>query len=148
MSWTSTHAESAEITPGLGVVPVSGSRTVSPAGTTTWRITVRGATGQTATDTATLRVTGPASRACAAGSVIAPGGRCDLKDDGDETVGAFTVAAGGTACLRMERVVLCAPDSHDIEDATLNRRRVTFMASRDEGGNWTISQISISISAE
>lgn len=144
LSWTSENAESAEITPGLGAVPASGSRTVSPADTTTYRITVRGASGQTATDTATLTVSGASGQACAAGSVISPGGRCDLKDDGDETVGAFTVAAGGTACLRMERVVLCERDSHNIEDATLDQYRVTFMASRDESGNWTISKISIS----
>ena len=144
LSWTSANAESAEITPGLGAVPASGSRTVSPAGTTTYRITVRGASGQTATDTATLTVTSPAAQACAAGSVISPGGACDLKDDGDETVGAFTVADGGTACLRMERVVLCEREDHNIEDATLDQYRVTFMASRDENGNWTISKISIS----
>ena len=144
LSWTSTNAESAEITPEFGAVPRSGSRTVSPAGTATYRITVRGADGQTATDTATLTVTEPASQACAAGSVIPPGGQCELKDAGDETVGTFTVAASGTACLRMEPVILCAVQSHNIEDSTLNQYRVTFMASRDENGNWTISKISIS----
>lgn len=144
LSWTSSNAESAEVTPGIGAVPTSGSRTVSPAGTTTYRITVRDAAGQTATDTVALTVTEPASQACAAGSVIAPGGQCDLKDSGDETVGTFTVAASGSSCLRMEKVILCAAETHNIEDATLNQYQVTFMASRDENGNWTISKISIS----
>ncbi len=144
LSWTSTDAESAEITPGIGAVPMSGSRTVSPTDTTTYRITVRGADGQTATDSVTLTVTEPASQACAAGSVIPPGGKCDLRDAGDETVGTFTVAASGTACLRMEQIILCHVQSHNIEDATLNEYRVTLIASRDEDGDWTISKVSIS----
>ena len=143
LSWTSTNADSAEITPGFGAVPTSGSRTVSPVATTTYRLTVRGADGQTATATATLTVTEPSAQACAAGSVIPPGGQCDLKDDGDETVGTFTVAASGTGCLRMEPVILCHAQSHNIEDVTLNQYRVTFIASRDEDGDWTISKVSI-----
>ena len=143
LSWTSTNADSAEITPGFGAVPTSGSRTVSPTATTTYRITVRDGAGQTATVTATLTVTEPSAQACAAGSVIPPGGQCDLKDDGDETVGTFTVAASGTGCLRMEPVILCHAQSHNIEDVTLNQYRVTFIASRDEDGDWTISKVSI-----
>jgi len=144
LSWTSTKAASAEIAPEIGAVPTSGSQTVMPDRTTIYRLTVRDAEGRTATDTATLTVTEPSGQACAAGSVVRPGGRCDLKDDGDETVGAFTVASSGTACLRMEQVILCAANSHNIEDATLNQYRVTFVAGRDENGNWTISEISIS----
>ena len=144
LTWASANAESAEITPEIGVVPLSGSRSVSPSGTTTYRITVRGAGGQAATDTATLTVTEPAGQACADGSVIRPGGQCDLKNAEDETVGTFTVAASGASCLRMEEVILCAARSHDIEDATLNEYRVTLVASREENGYWTISRISIS----
>ena len=40
LTWSSTNAKSAEITPGIGVVPTSGSRKVSPNVTTTYRITV------------------------------------------------------------------------------------------------------------
>ncbi len=144
LNWTSANAESAEITPEIGAVPTSGSRIVSPTATTTYRITVRDGDGQTATATATLTVAEPASESCAAGSVIPPGGQCDLKDAGGNTVGAFTVAASGTGCLRMEQIILCAAESHNLEDATLNQYRVTFMASRDEDGGWTISSVSIS----
>ena len=144
LSWTSTNAVSAEITPEIGAVPASGSRTVSPTAATTYRITVRDGDGQTATAAATLTVTEPAGQACASGSVIPPGGQCDLKDAGGNTVGTFTVAAGGTGCLRMEQVILCAAESHNLEDATLNQYRVTFMASRDEDGGWAISKVSIS----
>ena len=52
---------SAEITPGIGSVPVSGSRSVSPVSTTTYRITVRDASGRTGTATATVTVTEPPS---------------------------------------------------------------------------------------
>ena len=56
LTWSSTSAESAEITPGIGEVPTSGSRNVSPNVTTTYRITVRGAGGQTKTASVTVRV--------------------------------------------------------------------------------------------
>ena len=56
LTWSSTNAESAEITPGIGVVPTSGSRKVSPNVTTTYRITVTGADGQTATASVTVTV--------------------------------------------------------------------------------------------
>ena len=48
LTWSSTHAESATITPDIGAVPTSGSVQVSPTSTTTYRITVRGAGRQTA----------------------------------------------------------------------------------------------------
>ena len=53
LSWSST---SAEIEPGIGEVPTSGTRRVSPNVTTTYRITVRGADGQTATASVTVTV--------------------------------------------------------------------------------------------
>ena len=56
LTWSSTNAESAEITPGIGEVPTSGSRQVSPNVTTTYRITVTGADGQTATESVTVTV--------------------------------------------------------------------------------------------
>ena len=57
LRWSSTNAVSATITPGIGTVPTSGSRSVSPTSTTTYRITVRDADRQTASDTATVTVT-------------------------------------------------------------------------------------------
>ena len=59
LTWSSTNAVSATITPGIGAVPTSGSRDVSPASTTTYRLTVRNATGQAALATATVTVTAP-----------------------------------------------------------------------------------------
>ena len=57
LRWSSTNAVSATITPGIGTVPTSGSRSVSPTSTTTYRITVRDADRQTASDTATVTIT-------------------------------------------------------------------------------------------
>ena len=56
LTWSSTHAESVEITPDLGTVPGTGSRIVSPRTTTTYQITVRGGGGQTRTASVTVRV--------------------------------------------------------------------------------------------
>ena len=57
LRWSSTNAVSATITPGIGTVQTSGSRSVSPTSTTTYRITVRDADRQTASGTATVAVT-------------------------------------------------------------------------------------------
>ena len=59
LRWSSTNATSASITPGIGTVPTSGSRRISPTRTTTYRITVRSADGQTASASATVTVTEP-----------------------------------------------------------------------------------------
>ena len=57
LTWSSTDAASASITPGIGAVETSGSWKVSPNVTTTYRITVRGAGDQTRTAMATAKVT-------------------------------------------------------------------------------------------
>ncbi len=54
LSWTSTHADTCAIEPGIGSVDLNGSITVSPAETTTYTIT---ATGQGGTATANATVT-------------------------------------------------------------------------------------------
>ena len=59
LTWSSTNAESAELEPDIGAVAVSGTRRVSPNVTTTYRITVRGADGQTATAAVTVSVAEP-----------------------------------------------------------------------------------------
>ena len=56
LTWSSTNARTASITPRIGSVPTSGTRRVFPTQTTTYRITVRSADGQTATDTAEVTV--------------------------------------------------------------------------------------------
>ena len=72
LTWSSTNARTASITPRIGSVPTSGARRVFPIQTTTYRITVRSADGQTATDTAKVTVTaGPAGPKPAAPAVIA-----------------------------------------------------------------------------
>jgi hypothetical protein len=57
LTWTSTNAESAHIDQGVGVVPADGSSVVAPENTTTYTITVTGATG-TASETVTVMVAG------------------------------------------------------------------------------------------
>ncbi|HOS96724.1 MAG TPA: PKD domain-containing protein, partial [Deltaproteobacteria bacterium] len=66
LSWTSTHAESASLDQGIGVVDPAGSREVSPGGTTTYTITATGP-GGTATASVTVEVNHPqqARRTCA-----------------------------------------------------------------------------------
>ena len=56
LRWSSTNAERVTIEPDIGTVSGSGSRNVSPRGTTTYRITVRGADGQTAAASVTVTV--------------------------------------------------------------------------------------------
>ena len=98
LRWSSTNAASASITPGIGTVPTSGSRQVSPTSTTTYRITVRNADGQTAMDTATVTVTDPP-----------PDDADDFKkltgfrvrNDGGITlsVGGITLSVGKSGCI-------------------------------------------------
>lgn len=59
LTWSSSNATSGSITPGIGTVPTSGSRRVTPTRTTTYRITVRGGDGQTASASTTVTVTEP-----------------------------------------------------------------------------------------
>ena len=55
LSWTSTHADTCAIEPGIGSVDLSGSITVSPAETTTYTITATGI-GGTVTANATVTI--------------------------------------------------------------------------------------------
>ena len=57
LRWSSTGAVSATLTPGIGAVATSGSHSVSPTRTTTYRVTVRGGGGQTQTAMASAKVT-------------------------------------------------------------------------------------------
>ena len=56
LTWSSTNAAIATITPDIGEVDPSGSRDVTPRATTTYRITVTSAEAQTATATLTVTV--------------------------------------------------------------------------------------------
>jgi RHS repeat-associated protein len=58
LSWSSTHADTCVIEPGVGSVDVNGAIAVSPTETTTYTITATGL-GGTATDTVTVTVLYP-----------------------------------------------------------------------------------------
>ncbi|MEJ2009327.1 MAG: peptidoglycan-associated lipoprotein Pal [Acidobacteriota bacterium] len=58
LSWTSQHATSLDLQPGVGNVQSSGSTSVSPTESTTYTITAKGP-GGTATATARVTVTSP-----------------------------------------------------------------------------------------
>jgi hypothetical protein len=62
LSWTTNNATSVTIDKGIGTVPTSGSRTVSPSQTTTYTLTASGP-GGTTTATATVTVTLPSPTA-------------------------------------------------------------------------------------
>lgn len=57
LNWSSIDADEIVITPGIGAVPPSGQRQVSPEETTTYKITVTNRTGGHAMASVTLRVT-------------------------------------------------------------------------------------------
>ena len=59
LTWSSTNAVSAVITPDIGDMAPSGSRKVSPNSTTTFRLTVTSADGLRETASATVTVTAP-----------------------------------------------------------------------------------------
>ncbi|MDA3898225.1 MAG: hypothetical protein PF482_18985 [Desulfobacteraceae bacterium] len=56
LSWTSTYADTCEITPDIGIVGLNGSLTVTPSDTTTYTITANGF-GGTASSSVTVTVT-------------------------------------------------------------------------------------------
>jgi peptidoglycan-associated lipoprotein len=58
LRWSSQNATSATIDNGIGNVPASGNAQVSPSATTTYRLTVSGAGGESS-QTVTLRVSDP-----------------------------------------------------------------------------------------
>ena len=72
LRWSSTNTASARIDQGIGSVATSGSRSVSPTSTTTYRITVTSEDGRTATDSVRVTVTAapPSNRA---GGPLTPG---------------------------------------------------------------------------
>ena len=83
------------------------------------------------------------ARACAAGTVLRSGGQCSL-DSGDSRIGTFTVNPDGTSCLSIGGFTSCSGTSHNLSNAAVNQYRITFVASRNDDGSWTISEISIS----
>ncbi len=58
LNWSVSNATSVSIDPGIGSVPSSGTRPVTPAATTAYVLTAASANGQTTTRTVTVTVTG------------------------------------------------------------------------------------------
>ena len=146
LRWSSTNAVSATITPGIGSVPTSGSRGVSPTDTTTYRITVRSRNGQTASDSVRVTVTDPPDEdesACKKGRVVKPGGKCDVNNTSGTKVGTFDVSSSGRGCLRIGSITSCSSGSINIRNSRLNQYTITFVASKGTNDNWTITDISI-----
>jgi hypothetical protein len=56
LTWTTTNAASATISPGVGTVAASGSTTVTPAATTTYTLAASSKTGNSVSSTATITV--------------------------------------------------------------------------------------------
>ena len=85
------------------------------------------------------------SQTCVKGSVIKPGGSCDLKDADGMKIGTFSVSDSGRGCLRIGGLALCQGSNRfNLDGAPLNQYVVTFIASKGSDGSWTISKISIS----
>ena len=159
LRWSSTNATSATITPGIGTVPTSGSREVSPTSTTAYRITVRGADGQTASASATVTVTEPTSagQGCAAGSIIESGSECPLEfpaPDAGVTFGRFAVGVqlgSEKGCIYIGAgFVSCGSTSVRVgPGATItrpsgNKYLFNFAASKMENSSsWRISTLSV-----
>lgn len=56
LTWTTSHATSVTISPGVGTVATSGSTTVTPAATTIYTLTASGNTGSSPTSSVTVTV--------------------------------------------------------------------------------------------
>ncbi len=137
LRWLSTDATSAMIDQSIGSVAVSGSRSVSPTSTTTYTITVTSADGQTASASATVTVTAPpSSGVCASGMVVAPGGSCKIQTSSGRDAATFTVSGDGRGCVSF----ICAGRSLSL-NMTLGGFRITFTASKNANGSWTISEV-------
>ena len=73
LQWSSANAASVSIDQGIGAVEASGTRRVSPTSTTTYRVTVTSAGGQTAADSATVAVTAAPPPGEIGGGPLTPG---------------------------------------------------------------------------
>lgn len=85
LNWTTTNANDVSINNGLGTLPASGTRSVSPSDTTTYTLTANGPNGST-TATATVTITsappppGPITRAANPGGTFESRVQSELKD--------------------------------------------------------------------
>ena len=80
---------------------------------------------------------------CAAGSVIQPGGECNLTVGGS-SAGTFSVDSNSRGCIRVGGITLCSGTRHNYTGTRLNQYTVTFVAHKQEDGSWRITMYSIS----
>ena len=80
---------------------------------------------------------------CAAGSVIASGGECNLTSGGN-SVGTFSVDSNSRGCLRVGVITLCAGRRHNYTGTRLDQYTVTFVAHKRKDESWEITMYSIS----
>ena len=80
---------------------------------------------------------------CAVGSVVQPGGACNLISGGS-TVGTFSVNRNSTGCIRLAGTSFCSETNHNYSGAQFNQYTVTFVASKRSNGSWEIAMYSIS----
>ena len=79
---------------------------------------------------------------CAAGSVIRPGGECNLTVGGS-SAGTFSVDSNSMGCIRIGGITLCSGTSHNYRGTRLNQYTVTFVAHKRDDGSWEITMYSI-----
>lgn len=80
LTWSSAHTSGCEIQPGIGPVPASGSKVITPAANTSYTLSCNGDGGKTTTSVAGVEVTEPVVEAAAAkASAVAAGTRLALK---------------------------------------------------------------------
>ncbi|MCE1224930.1 MAG: OmpA family protein [Geobacteraceae bacterium] len=81
LTWSSANTSGCEIQPGIGPVPASGSKVITPAANTSYTLTCNGEGGKTTTSVAGVAVTEPVIKEAAAAkaSAVAAGSRLALK---------------------------------------------------------------------
>ena len=81
LTWSSANTSGCEIQPGIGPVPASGSKVITPAANTSYTLTCNGDGGKTVTSVSGVEVTEPVVKEAAAAkaSAVAAGSRLALK---------------------------------------------------------------------
>ena len=93
--WSTTDAASASINQGIGAVPVTGTRSVSPTATTTYRLTATNSCGNR-TQTVTVTVTEPPEPTVSISSFSADDTSID---QGDSVLLSWASTGGNTALI-------------------------------------------------
>ncbi len=106
LTWTSTGATAASMDNGIGSVPVNGSRAVTPAKTTTYKITVTGLGGSASASAAvTIKYPAPTVTFTTAPDAIPPGGSATLTWTTTNATSASIDNGVGTVAINGSKVV-------------------------------------------